>query len=140
MVMFARTALLAGLATLIGTANASAQEVIGQSEFTRNCAVCHGMDGKGGGPIVDFLKSAPADLTQISARNGGRFPFQAVFDTIADVEGTRAHGTSEMPIWGDRFNLAVIASEGEYGNGAGGVPSARARILELVFFLASIQE
>ena len=116
------------------------QDAIGKAEFLSNCAVCHGHDGAGNGPILDYLKEAPADLTKIADRAGGRFPFQDVYDTIADVDSNRAHGTSEMPVWGNRFNMAVIAVEGEFGSASGSVPSARTRILELVFYLASIQQ
>lgn len=123
------------------TASASVGEgTIGQDEFMSNCAVCHGIDAKGNGPILDYLKNAPSDLTQISARNGGQFPFQDIYDTIADVDSNRAHGTSEMPVWGDRFNMEVIAVEGEFGSASSNVPSARTRILELVFYLATHQE
>lgn len=117
-----------------------AQDPIGQGAYMANCAVCHGANGNGNGPIVDFLKSAPSDLTKISERNGGVFPIEQVYAVIADAEQNRAHGTSEMPIWGNRFNADIIAQEGEYGTGHSGVPTAQARILELVYFLATIQE
>ncbi|WP_172429199.1 c-type cytochrome [Mameliella alba] len=119
---------------------AALSQEIGKEAFQANCAVCHGTDGKGGGPILDYLKSAPSDLTRISERNGGQFPAQQVYDLIADAGQTRAHGTSEMPIWGNRFNAEIIAQQGEYGSGQTDMPSAQARILELVFFLATIQE
>ncbi|MHA6324319.1 c-type cytochrome [Roseivivax sp. CAU 1753] len=119
---------------------ATVAETIGQGSFMANCAVCHGADGKGNGPFLDFMKNAPSDLTQISERNGGRFPIETVYQIIADTDQQRAHGTSEMPIWGNRFNADVIAEEGEYGTGASGLPTAQARILELVYFLATIQE
>ena len=126
---------------LLASAHASTGEAaIGKAEFMSNCAVCHGIDGKGNGPILDYLKNAPADLTQIAARNGGKFPFQDVFDTIADVDSNRAHGTSEMPVWGNRFNMDVIAVEGEFGSAVNRMPSARTRILELVFYLATLQQ
>lgn len=133
-------ATLAAMMACAGPVAALAQDSIGQAEFMKNCAVCHGADGAGNGPILDFLKAAPADLTTISARNGGQFPFQAMYDTIADVDSNRAHGTSEMPVWGDRFNMDIIAQEGEFGTGESGIPAARTRILELVFYLATIQQ
>ena len=113
---------------------------IGSDAFMKNCAACHGADGKGNGPVVDLLKSAPSDLTLIAERNGGRFPVKTVYEVIADSGLNRAHGTSDMPIWGDRFNTEIIAQEGEFGSGRSGIPTAQARILELVFFLATIQE
>ena len=122
------------------TAECSSCHIDPYQRTTFECTVCHGDDGKGNGPILDYLKNAPADLTQIAARNGGRFPFQDVFDTIADVDSNRAHGTSEMPVWGNRFNMEVIAVEGEFGSSTSRMPSARSRILELVFYLATIQQ
>lgn len=130
------------MAMMLGAAvpSTSFAESIGEASFMSNCAVCHGADGKGNGPIVDFLKSAPSDLTMISAHNGGMFPIENVYQVIADTDLQRAHGTNEMPIWGNRFNSEVIAQEGEYGSGSSGQQTAQARILELVYFLATIQE
>lgn len=135
-----QSTILAASIICAGASVSVAEESIGEREFMKNCAVCHGANGAGNGPILDFLKAAPADLTTISARNGGQFPFQAAYDTIANVESNRAHGTSEMPVWGDRFNMEIIAEEGEFGTGTSGIPAARTRILELVFYLATIQQ
>lgn len=132
--------LLSAIAIILAVPAASVAEEIGAASFMANCAVCHGADGKGNGPILDFLKAAPSDLTTLSERNGGQFPFQRVYSVIADVEQSRGHGTSEMPIWGNRFAADIIAQEGEFGNGVSGLPSAQSRILELVFFLGTIQE
>lgn len=134
-----KTTFLALLAVaFIGSSHASEQ--IGEVEFTKNCSVCHGAGGKGNGPIVDFLKQAPVDLTQIRKKNGGQFPIQKVYDIIIDAGKLRAHGNQEMPIWGERYALETIKKEGEFGSGAGSVADTRARVLELVFFLATIQE
>lgn len=135
-----KTSILASAVLCLSATASLGEETIGQAEFMSNCAVCHGMDAKGNGPILDYLKAAPSDLTQISARNGGQFPFQQVYDTIADVDSNRAHGTSEMPVWGNRFNLDKIAEEGEFGSARSNLPTARTRILELVFYLATHQE
>ena len=132
--------LLSAIAIILTVPVVSVAEEIGEAAFMANCAVCHGADGKGNGPILDFLKAAPSDLTKLSERNGGQFPFQRVYSVIADVEQSRGHGTSEMPIWGNRFSAEIIAQEGEYGNGVSGIPSAQSRILELVFFLGTIQD
>lgn len=130
----------AAMVIILAIPNASIAQDIGQASFMANCAVCHGADGKGNGPILDFLKAAPSDLTTLSAQNGGQFPIERVYDVIADVDQVRAHGVSDMPVWGNRFNAEVIAQEGEFGSGASGVPTAQFRILELVYFLATIQE
>ena len=129
----------AGLILTVTLASAAAaQSVIGEQEFQSHCAACHGSDGKGNGPIIDFLRAPPADLTAISARNDGIFPFQAVYDTIADVNQTRGHGNSDMPIWGDRYNQEIIAQQGEFATDGPAVSEAQARILSLVFFLATV--
>lgn len=126
--------------TAILASGVNAQTVIGEDEFQNHCAACHGSDGKGNGPIIDFLRAMPADLTAISARNNGTFPFQAVYDTIADVNQTRGHGNSDMPIWGDRYNREVIAQKGEFATDGPAIPETEARILSLVFYLANIQQ
>lgn len=131
---------LSAMAIIFALPGASVAQEIGEASFMANCAVCHGANGKGNGPIVDFLKSAPSDLTGLAERNGGQFPFKRVYEIIADPDQNRGHGTSEMPIWGNRFNADIIAQEGEYGTGDSGIPTAQARVLELVFFLATIQE
>jgi len=73
------------------------------------CASCHGLEGKGNGPAAAALKTAPADLTLLSQKNGGKFPAQRVRDYIEgkDAKTTGAHGSREMPVWGDVFrNIA----------------------------------
>lgn len=132
--------ILSTMAIILAIPSASAAEEIGEASFMANCAVCHGANGSGNGPILDFLKSAPSDLTGLSERNGGQFPFKRVYEVIADADQNRGHGTSEMPIWGNRFNADIIAQVGEYGTSGGGIPTAQSRVLELVFYLATIQE
>ena len=46
----------------------------GPALYTAYCTVCHGKDGKGGGPMAKSLKVAPLDLTRIAIRNRGTFP------------------------------------------------------------------
>src|SRR5580765_855307 len=48
--------------------------VDGKDLFTNYCAACHGTGAKGDGPAAAALNKKPADLTKISARNGGTFP------------------------------------------------------------------
>ena len=67
------------------------------------CAVCHGKDGKGGGPAAKALTKAPADLTKLTARNNGTFPAVHVQRFIEGLDEVAAHGTRDMPMWGDLF-------------------------------------
>jgi len=72
----------------------------GADLFREFCAACHGFDGKGSGPAAVALKSKPTDLTQVSRHNGNKFP--TIEMRIAVAEGkVAAHGSSEMPVWGD---------------------------------------
>jgi mono/diheme cytochrome c family protein len=71
--------------------------------FDSYCAVCHGNDATGNGPAAKALTKAPADLTKISARNGGTFPDVRVRRYIEGVDEVAAHGTRDMPMWGTLF-------------------------------------
>jgi mono/diheme cytochrome c family protein len=75
----------------------------GQQMFGEYCAVCHGKDAKGGGPAADALKKRPADLTQLSRKNGGKFPELQVMNFITGDEVVAAHGSRDMPVWGQLF-------------------------------------
>jgi mono/diheme cytochrome c family protein len=77
----------------------------GPALYTAYCTVCHGKDGKGGGPMAKSLKVAPPDLTRIAMRNGGRFPAARIQRIISGEEPLPAgHGTREMPLWGPVFS------------------------------------
>jgi mono/diheme cytochrome c family protein len=72
--------------------------------FDSYCAVCHGKGGKGNGPAASALAKVPADLTRISARNGGKFPDVKVRRYIEGLDEVPAHGNRDMPMWGTLFN------------------------------------
>src|SRR5581483_4785537 len=73
----------------------------GEQMFNEYCAVCHGKDAKGDGPAATALKKSPADLTSLTRRNQGKFPEAKVFSVIKGDSNVAAHGSREMPIWGD---------------------------------------
>jgi mono/diheme cytochrome c family protein len=77
----------------------------GPEMYKTFCAPCHGEDGKGNGPVAAGLKTAPTDLTMLAKKSNGAFPRERV---RAYIEGKgakeiAAHGSREMPIWGDVF-------------------------------------
>jgi len=79
--------------------------VDGATIFQDHCAACHGTDGHGQGPAAAALKHSVPDLTLISQRNNGKFPYRGVRNVIEGVEPlARAHGSREMPIWGPIFH------------------------------------
>ena len=67
------------------------------------CAVCHGTDGTGNGPAAEALKIPPTDLTALAVKNGGKYPALKVAAIIRGEQVLAAHGTKEMPIWGNLF-------------------------------------
>ncbi|TIU18423.1 MAG: cytochrome c [Mesorhizobium sp.] len=97
---FLIAAILAGLALNA----AGAQELgNGKAEYMNSCAVCHGLEGKGDGPLGDELLKRPSDLTRLSRRNGGEFPYWRVFAVIDGRGMVPAHGNRDMPVWGRQF-------------------------------------
>lgn len=80
----------------------------GKELFHQRCSICHGVnaDGKGtseSGSYLEPSKVSPADLTALSARNGGTFPADRVRNAIFNKGPIPAHGTPEMPAWGNAF-------------------------------------
>jgi len=101
----------------------------GPNLYKAYCAVCHGPNAKGDGPMATFLKTAPSDLTRISAKNGGMFPLAKVRRIISGEESLPGgHGTRDMPLWGPIFSQ--VASDQDLG---------RVRIDNLARYLESLQ-
>jgi mono/diheme cytochrome c family protein len=104
--------------------------VEGKDNFAAYCAVCHGLDGRGGGPAAPAMKAPMPDLTMLAARNNGKFDGAAVEYVIRGTAktATPVHGSVDMPIWG-----TVFASS------SGGRQAADVRIRNLVQYVASLQ-
>ena len=120
---------------------------IGKSEFQSSCASCHGTDAKGKGPVSDQLKIPPPDLTVLAKNNNGVFPTNAVYETINGLKSIPAHGTREMPIWGERFNPIINLPhyvDPSYWKMAGPEKDpevvVRKRILAVVDYLSRVQQ
>ncbi|HVW07788.1 MAG TPA: cytochrome c [Bryobacteraceae bacterium] len=75
----------------------------GKELYGTFCAVCHGQDARGNGSAAVALKTLPPDLTLLSSRNGGKFPLMKVTHAITGDEIIYAHGTRQMPIYGELF-------------------------------------
>ena len=110
---------------------------LGKKEYQENCASCHAMNGKGGGPYVEFLRKSPPDLTLLTKNNGGVFPVNRMYETIegANVPG---HGSRDMPIWGQdyRIKAAEYYMDVPYDQ----EHYVRARILTLIEYINRLQE
>jgi hypothetical protein len=112
-----------------GLAQEAEVTAAGKQEYQRYCRTCHGETGKGDGFMARYLTVTPADLTQLRIKYGGRFPFWDVYATIDGRKMVTAHGDGEVPIWGALFRW----EEG------GNTDVVRGRILQLVYYLQSIQ-
>lgn len=120
--------------TVVGAA-AGERMSYGEAEYLNSCAVCHGIEGKGDGPLGEMLVKRPADLTSISKRNGGRFPYARVIAVIDGRYDVLGHGNREMPVWGRQF---LEDDQRLYGP-AGGEIVTTERINELAGYVQSLQ-
>jgi mono/diheme cytochrome c family protein len=75
----------------------------GKEMFISYCASCHGKDAKGDGPAAAALKQAPADLTMLAKRHGGKYPSDEVTSVLRGQATLMAHGDQQMPVWGPVF-------------------------------------
>jgi mono/diheme cytochrome c family protein len=136
------TLLLSILLLAAGAASAQAKPAAAQDQYPPNfvptgkdmfkqyCAACHGLDAKGHGPARAALKVPAADLTTLTKRHGGEFPYDLVTNVLRFGPGIAAHGSSDMPAWGpifqyiENYNQAVVQK----------------RIKNLCDYIASLQE
>jgi hypothetical protein len=104
---------------------------MGRSTYRSYCATCHGRKGKGDGPLAEHLRIPPTNVTTIMQRNDGKFPFDEIVKIIDGRQAVRAHGSPDMPVWGDTFlKTGTIGSE----------EKAIAKITQLAHFIWSIQD
>ncbi|MBI2962835.1 MAG: cytochrome c [Deltaproteobacteria bacterium] len=131
---FAALVVLAGLSSLgvqrCGTPPSSPS---GEALYRRYCASCHGVGGRGDGPVAATLKTPPADLTQLAKKGGGRVDEPKLLSFIDGRRWVKEHGPREMPVWGAVFDAEL--KEQLYTAYTGLLQS---RIL--VEYIASIQE
>ncbi len=113
-------------------APAQAVVEVGREQFEMNCAACHGLEGKGDGYVGVLLENPPADLTTIAARRGGSFPALEVAEIVDGRREIKAHGTREMPVWGDRLGEHMPPSMGKQS-------AVRGEVMLYVEFLRSLQ-
>ena len=120
----------------LGSAALGQDNSIGAEAYRESCAVCHGPSGLGDGEFASVLTVKPPNLTLLSSKNHGEFPFLAVFQTIDGRAIVPAHGTRVMPIWGDYFEREAEAVTSPYGTEL----LVRAQIVALVDYIESLQK
>ncbi len=125
----------------VGPSVAQVPSAVQDAEFQQHCAACHGSDGRGGGPVAEAMGVTLPSLTGLARRNGGKFPFERVYRTIDGTFPVKAHGTLEMPLWGQRYRVGLETYEAPSPDrDRSEYRIVHGRILELVYFLATIQE
>ncbi len=77
----------------------------GKAMYTSYCAPCHGVDGRGKGPLSSSLKRTPSDLTVLSRNNGGAFPSVHVIGVLGHGTRVSGHEPSSMPDWGSLLGM-----------------------------------
>jgi mono/diheme cytochrome c family protein len=96
--------------------------------YKQYCAACHGPDAKGNGPVRRSLRLPAPDLTTLTKRHGGKFPYAYVTEVLRFSPGVPSHGSGSMPMWGPLFEYYYNKS------------SAEQRIQNVCDYLASLQE
>ena len=83
----------------------------------------------------------------LAKNNNGVFPTNAVYETIHGLKTIPAHGTREMPIWGEQFNPIINLPhyvDPSYWKMAGPEQSpevvVRTRILAVIDYLSRVQQ
>jgi hypothetical protein len=75
----------------------------------------------------------------ISVRHGGAFPEALITETIAGMDMLAAHGTRDMPVWGDVFISEAVGSGVTIDAAKKATSDVEERIKRLVKYLESIQ-
>jgi mono/diheme cytochrome c family protein len=111
--------LLAVTSTLCFAASGSAgdKDAVrdGQKYFVHYCASCHGTDGSGDGPVAKSLTKPPANLRLLADKYGSPLPAERISRLIDGRDAIRAHGTADMPVWGERLYAKGEGERGELG-------------------------
>jgi mono/diheme cytochrome c family protein len=107
----------------------------GRALYADYCAVCHGPEGRGDGPLAGEGGLRPADLTRIAARNGGTFPRAEVLSTIDGYTRGQVEGP-EMPEFGELLMGETVPVD----TGDGVLSPVPRPLAALLVYLESIQE
>ena len=107
----------------------------GAALYDLHCAVCHGADADGRGPLAPALVLQPPNLRTLTARNDGVFPMIRVVTRIDGRDPLVSHG-SPMPVYGEFFEGDDTPLKAETGQ-----PILASRsVADLVAYLQGVQE
>ncbi len=103
----------------------------GRQNYAAYCASCHGVTGKGDGHAAAGLKQKPTDLTQLSAKNNGKFPWGAVSNVLESAGDRPDHVSAAMPNWWQAFSAQDPGNPTKF--------TASVRVHNLISYLKSLQ-
>jgi len=104
--------------------------VSGKKMFAAYCATCHGTNGEGNGPAASALKVPPTNLTLLSKTNGGMYPSAKVRSVLNGTSNLAAHGSKDMPVWGQLF----------WAMSHGSTADVQLRVQNLTSYIESLQK
>ena len=113
---------------------------LGARDFRTYCAPCHGPSGVGDGPVATEFVKKPIDLTVLAKNAGGVFPVEKIQNLVDGRDMPRAHGNSEMPVWGVWFSAAANAAGLLQDDISTTEAVVQARIERLAEYLKTIQK
>ncbi len=113
-----------------------AAETEGARLYRQHCASCHGVSGRGDGPVAARLKTPPTSLTTLARRHGGTFPTDYVVQIVDGRQQRRVHGGRNMPVWGTYFGLQA---QGQGRDAPDTETAIRQRITALIAHLETLQ-
>lgn len=106
----------------------------GAEDFADYCSACHGTSGKGDGGVASNLAQRPADLTQLSALNNGKFPTTEVMAKIWGYTGGKS-GAAVMPNFGPLLDSELVP----YDGGDGIMTPTPLRLVQIAEHLKTLQ-
>ncbi len=119
----------------LGSPAAADDAANGKQIYETYCATCHGLDGRGQGPMAAILLLQPPDLTVLTEKYDGEFPLFRVVTRIDGRDPLVSHG-SPMPIFGGFFEGQDTALKTD-----GGQPVLTSQpVADLVAYLREVQE
>jgi mono/diheme cytochrome c family protein len=124
-------ALLIVAILVLAAGNGAAADATGEHDYRELCASCHGASGTGAGATL--TEASPPDLTQLSVKNGGKFPFAEVYRSIDGGGMKGLHKRFAMPFWGEYLQQQSGKS------GAESQAEIKQRIVGIVRYLETIQ-
>lgn len=124
------------LLAIVASGSAMAADYVsmpGQELYKRFCASCHGAEAHGDGPVAASFKIEVPDLTLIARRHGGTFSPELIEKIIDGRYLIGAHGTRDMPVWGEEFTRSEIGNPDAER-------AARTVMTRIVEFLSTLQQ